>query len=381
MRAWAVSIVALAALLAAAPGDAAAWPKLIHGVGAPVCRQALALAEAMFRSDAFYLYAPPAVPQTVGVDLVLGPDALAISGGDALISNASALEKIADSRAIYRQIAPQDGVRWMVVEHAGGWRGDTYGLNAVPQSMTGAAFLTAAHADPARDGPGLLAGGYRPPLMLRDRTSGRMWAIDVGETFNPFAPWTVFATTAAGAGSPCSIAFAPPYASAHEPILAAARLLPGPTRRLAEALDRTIGSGQGEGTLQQTAQLRSDAAYAWANVALRPWALADTVYNSRAEVDAGLLAWSRQDPVSRARFRMTAAMYGPAERALAGYYRRRFALPPGRARKLAAFATDIGYRSSYIFHSDRPHDGAQPPAGATPNPWRAGLPPAPRPSR
>jgi hypothetical protein len=42
-----------------------------------------------------------------------------------------------------------------------------------------------------------------------------------------------------------------------------------------------------EGTLQPTARIKNLVEQAWANAAMRPWALKRDPYNSRAEVDEG----------------------------------------------------------------------------------------------
>jgi len=69
-------------------------------------------------------------------------------------------------------------------------------------------------------------------------------------------------------------------------------LLPSPVRKLAGLLDETLGSGQNEGTLQPTARQRIAVGHTWANIAVRPWVVQKSAYNTRAEVDANLKKWA-----------------------------------------------------------------------------------------
>ncbi|MBC7490818.1 MAG: hypothetical protein H7240_13535 [Glaciimonas sp.] len=83
----------------------------------------------------------------------------------------------------------------------------------------------------------------------------------------------------------CVVHFRPQVAKA-------AMLLPMPVRKLATLLASTMGSSADQSTLHQTARLRMNVPYTWANVALRPGALTaltERTYNTREEVDVGLL--------------------------------------------------------------------------------------------
>ncbi|MGD7099472.1 hypothetical protein [Ralstonia pseudosolanacearum] len=61
-----------------------AWPKLLNGNGLPECQATLRLARQAYHSNRVHLWEPQTIPQDFDDRLVLGPDGVDLSGGDAL---------------------------------------------------------------------------------------------------------------------------------------------------------------------------------------------------------------------------------------------------------------------------------------------------------
>lgn len=99
---------------------ATTWPKL--NASTPVqCGEALQIARTAFNSDAFLLYAPPEIPDNFPSSLVLQPEALDISRGNALVAAETVFDKLhvggAESpRSIFWQKSAIYGRRLVVVE-------------------------------------------------------------------------------------------------------------------------------------------------------------------------------------------------------------------------------------------------------------------------
>ncbi len=119
----------------------------------------------------------------------------------------------------------------------------------------------------------------RPPLIFREKSSGRYWIIDVGEQDEFLGDWRVHVIEPEGIKLRCIVQFRPKAESA-------VSLLPQPVRELERLLDQTMGEDE-EGSLHPIARLRNNVVHTWANAAQRPWALG-VPYNTREEVDAGL---------------------------------------------------------------------------------------------
>jgi hypothetical protein len=359
MRLFTIVALVLAGSASAADPD---LPRL-NGASDGVCAQALQIAQRIFRSEAVHLYEPPGIPSYSTSLMVLGPGGIDLSGGDALEADEGVFEKLPSPPSngfLFWQREPRLARRLAVRSEPLGWRGDQYTLVEAPEAATPAEVLAAVESN----SPSLkvfLGGGWRPPMILRDRNSGELWVILVGAPFDVLKEWNVLTQGEDGFATKCSVSFAPNGA-------APMRLLPPELRILARLADQALGPGTDEGTLQPTARTRIEVEHAWANVALRPWALPQP-YNTREEVEAGLAEWSlKARSFSSLRSRLQ-AQYPLAQAALARYYERHFGKDPEQARAAAAYSLDIAFRMYFVFHSaDR---GKHSRKTATTNPWGA----------
>lgn len=350
----AVALSFAAALCSSGAGlaDETAWPRLDKdSVAGGICVDALRIADAVFRSDSTYLYDPSAISSDLGIALVLQPKALDISEGDALVADAAIFQKLSKPdedgnmpRSLYWQIKASHGARFALVEDSFGWRGDQYTLFAVKDDVTSNAFIAGYSSDAkkSRFTP-LVPVGWRPPLVLKDKATGDLTAVDVGAPYDFLSDWRVYSLDDDGAKQRCTVHFHPQAKGEQD-------LLPKAVRRLATLLDGTLGSGEGEGTLQQTARVRIEVMHSWANVAMRPWAvMKQQPFDTRKVVDEGLQKWSHEAKSFGKLYRQIQAQYPRAERALAQYYRSRFAKTPDEARTMAKENLDIAYRMYFVF--------------------------------
>jgi len=339
----------LAAVLAITfchPSVAHAWPRLT-GSNSHECRQTFELAKAAFQSDEPVLYVPPTMPESFGSTISVKPAMRDISGGDAVVADDSVFQKIfhpVDSfgGSIYWQITPQFGRRLAVVDQPFNWAGDWYALYSLDQSATpDELFAEQRREDGELHFKPIIHQSWIPPLILTDKVSGNSWAVVQGGS------WIVYTTDGDGTQSRCTIGFQPKLGRA-------VYALPPAVQRFAAMLDEALGpGGRGEGTLRPTARIRNRVNLLWGNVALRPWALNESPYNTREEVDEGLRMWTYQDPQYPKRsalYTRITRQYPRAESALAGYYRTTFRLPAPEARTMAVYATDLMFRKYFTFH-------------------------------
>lgn len=326
--------------------DAAAGERLpqVSGVvAAPECRDAALLARAMFNSSSSRVYAPLQLPEGMASELMLGASARDISGGDELVS-AGGFEKVPQQglRSVYWEQDPTVDERIVVRESSRGWRGDQYFLHLPGRTVTQSEFLQALAAEDAHAHTTPVDGEWRPPLVFRLRATGGKWFIGIGQPFVPLNEWRVFGAVAGRYVRRCVIAFRPDAVQMDA-------LLPGALRSLLRLLEETIGPGNGEGTMQQTAWLRNDVQHVVANAVLRPWAVSEEdAYNTRAEVDAGLSAWMVNARRRALRARIV-QRYPDAERALTEHYRRDLAMPEVKANAEAGRVLDILLRAHFVF--------------------------------
>jgi hypothetical protein len=75
-----------------------------------------------------------------------------------------------------------------------------------------------------------------------------------------------------------------------------------------------------------------------------------TCPNSKEEVDAGLLNWSRRGPSALKTYNNILAQTIAAENALAQYYQRDFKMSAGEAKTTAATVLETGRRTYFVFH-------------------------------
>jgi hypothetical protein len=350
-----------ASLACAQPnGTPLSWPRL-DGAARPECADALTIARAVFDSRAFWQFEPQPVPKGVKSVQVLQAEALDISGGRAVEADKRIFDELPlreeAPRSLYWQKRPQGAYRLAIGEISYGWRGDMYNLYTVDAGIAPAAVI-AGHVDdkPPAGVRVIVRHEWRPPQIYQRGADGPLWVLTVGAPYQFLDHWTVYVPDRDGLRQACTIRFRPD-------VKAAVDLLPQPVRRLEALLDRTIGSGVGEGTLHPTVRLRNEVEDSWANAAMRPWANI-APYNSRAAVDAGLAAWASSAPSNRTLLRAIRRQYPRAERSLAQYYRTRFHATPDAARRQADYLLDLVYRNHYVF----PH-GDAPTFVAGPNPW------------
>lgn len=337
------------------PADifANSWPRMNGANKQNQCKQALSIAKAMFKSDAYVLYAPPAISAKFPATLVLSPEAIDISGGNALKADKTAFVKLPISdegvpRSIYWQRVARHGYRLVIRETSVGWRGDMYSIYAIGEELKPEEFLAATgrNQNDPKFTP-VISNMWRPPLVFLEKQSGDCWFIYVGEPYQFLADWQVYNSGPTGVKSVCSIQFRPAVDNAKD-------LLPPPVRELAVLLDETMGQGKDEGTLRPTARLKIDVQTTWANVILRPWALREP-YNTREEVNDGLKNWSCKGPSYLRHYQYIQQQYPKAERSLAEYYQTNFGLSPEKARIQSAYALDIAFRSHFAFNSNDPN--------------------------
>ena len=339
--------IALLSFSSAALAGENTWPRIENAAKSSICTDAQKIADATYRSDMFSLYAQPSFPQDIASTLVLRPIGIDISGGDALVADTHVFKKIPQNtqdggavRSIYWQTEAQQGLRFVMHEDDFGWRGDQYTLFAIQEGTSPEQFM---NAQATASLPPLIAQGWRPPFVLQEKSSGSLWAIDVGAPYTFLGAWNAYSVGADGAQQRCTIHFHPEAKSA-------IALLPQPVQKLATLLDGTLGNGEHEGTLQSTALVKMSVAHMWANVAMRPWAaLKAQPYNSREQVDTGLKQWSRKADSFHALYQQIQAQSPAAERALAQYYKTRFSKTDEEARSMARHALDIAIRMYFVF--------------------------------
>jgi hypothetical protein len=334
-------------LAAAAAAAASPVPRLSGAVDRTECADALKLASSMFTSRYFHLYAPLSLPDNMHSKLVLGVPDLDISGGDALVADERLFEKVPQQgphaiRSVYWETQPERQVRIVVKERPMGWRGDTYSLYLPGVTTEQADFLedTQEGLGNAPQQRSVVQDSWRPPLVFRDGLSGKMWFLTVGEPYQELADWTVYAEKVGSFEPICRVSFTPDGTEA------AARL-PKQVKYLAILLDKTLGTGEGEGTSQPTAWRRVQMRHVWANVAIRPWSFDDIDAPAREAVDDGLRAWAYGDVSAGGVYRQILRSYPKAEKALSHYYSSQFSLPRSKASKLAKNVLDAAFRSNF----------------------------------
>lgn len=338
--------IAFVSLLSQVSAAFAMPPPMEGDTDTPACEDARILAQAMFESEAAYLYAPLMVPEAMESTLALGTSEVDISGGDALQST-DAFRKLPkpDGRSVYWAQGADSGKRIVVVERPVGWRGDMYSLYLLEEGLEQVAFMDdVARGELELAQEPLLSDAWRPPLVFRQPDEG-LWFIDVGQPFDILADWRVYTPDAT---QPiCTITFADASGELVEG-------LPEEVRKLADWLDQALGEEGQQGTLRPVARLRLHAQRVLANVTHRPWAVSEKdAYNTRQQVVAGLETWARGHGERLRLLQDMEDVYPDAERSLSRYYAHTLGLEG--ADELAARALDVLFRSYFVFPSlDRP---------------------------
>lgn len=334
------------------PAQAGTWPKLEDPTEVKECTEALKIAQHVFLSDAFYLYSSTANwPKDIESTQVLGPSALDISGGDGIKADEKVFLRAPDeNRFVYWQTQPKSPYRLALREASYGWRGDQYALYALPENVTIESFLKSSQKyAPKNQFSPLVASNWRPPLVMQ-RMDGSLWVTEMSEPYIHFVEWSIYTSPTEGnMDAQCKIQFGPKG-------MEAVSLLPRSVQKFAALLDATLGTGENEGTLRPTSRIRVNVLHTWANAALRPWALSpDLPYNSRKEVDQHLLKWARPVKSFYKLYQDIYTLYPTAQKAMEEYYIS-FGKTPTKAKKLAAMALDVAFRSYFLFPKGSPEN-------------------------
>jgi hypothetical protein len=299
---------------------------------AAACRQALAVAQRAFNTtaakpaDAAPLILADGQPD---FGILLAPGAHT-PDGDEMIVDASAVqqENGGHFKALFLQKAAQ-GARFVVTQQKMNWQGDFFGLYLADAARDADQTAELLAVGKQTDAKTIFKDSWQRPWLIRDPATSAVVAVDTQHPADVLADWIVYRNANGAAAAACHIAFRPSVRRTTD-LLPTARL-----RALAALLDDIVGApSRDEGTLQPTARIRVAAAQAWANAALRPWALAPP-YNSASEVAGGLTQWAKRGAVYRARYRRLQALLPGAEKDLATHYRKSLRKPPREAAALA----------------------------------------------
>jgi hypothetical protein len=345
---WRWAIFVQLTLLTADP--TMAQPKIVGKANDLNCRVALELATAAFKSDSSSLDWPIAQPASDVAKITLRQNDLDISGGQAVEADGAQFTAIRQSLGDHYSVTTfwakqsSGGNRLALVDQPHGWRGDLYAVYLLDAAVTPEMF--AAQLRPIAEGresvvAPLLGYQWSIPIILQNERSGEHWLIDRGEPGYVMPDWRVHVVSTTEESQPCRIDF-----GLHQKPFGE---LPSAVRRLAAALDEALGPGNDEGTLQQTAGIRIAVHKAWANAALRPWALTDEPYNNPAEIAAGLASWSRANVARTALLHKIERARSSVEVALAAYYSTHLKYSTASARRLSRQAIDHMVRTYFVF--------------------------------
>lgn len=247
-------------------------------------------------------------------------------------------EKIESFRfAIYWQRNTVNGFRFVLCKDKVGWRGNLYSLFSIPESLSQNEFITQRKTHSISP---IMPESWLPPLIIQHLPSQKIFAIDVGNTFEVLADWKVY--LADNAKVPCCVVRFRPTTNTFWD------LLPKEVSQLAKILDQTLGDGRDEGTMQPTGHLRVNVTRTWLNTALRPWAV-NHADNTRKEVDLGLSEWSHKSKEFLILYQKINEQYPKAEQALGEYYQATFQLTLEKAKRLASYVLDLAFRNNFIF--------------------------------
>jgi len=326
--------------------NAQSFPRITQTRDASACRQALVVAKRAFAStaarpaDAAPVILPGKKPD---FGILLAPDTHNPDGDSMIVDEAAvAQENGGRFKAIFLPKAAQ-GFRFVVTQQKMNWQGDFFGLAVVDAALDADQTADLLAGDKKNGAQGVLKDAWQAPWLVRDGETQAIVAIDTQHPANFLADWIVYRVVGGRPEKACSIVFRPSAKRAGD-------LLPaGAMRELAVLLDDILGvPAQDEGTLQPTARTRLAAAQAWANLALRPWALKEP-YNSPKEIADGLAEWTRRSPVYRARYQRLQALLPKAEKDLAAYYQKALEKPPQEAAALAKQALQRAVGASFVF--------------------------------
>ncbi|MBS1992200.1 MAG: hypothetical protein JSS83_16875 [Cyanobacteria bacterium SZAS LIN-3] len=339
------------------------WPKLITGSKSPECMQVFKAAKLAFNAGGSQIDENTEAVKNADMGLVLAPEgsAVEVAGAKAFWFDAQYIDTNAREHdnvpSLYWQKVPIKGGKFLVGQKKMNWQGDWYDLYFVNADLpldrmesivNDAQKESQAESTSIPEGSVIYRNLWHRPWFFYNKQSKNFIAVNVQSNWlsrdnNFFPDWKIYAPDG---GSKVKLIGTIKFA----PNMDAFKLLPrGPLRELALLLDKIIGIPKGdEGTFQATPRLKADAAFAWANLIIRPWAMAEPS-NSLNEVEAGLKRWSKGSPVYKKQYAQLKALYPMALQSLTEYYQTSGKLPPAAARKLATKALDRAYRSNFKF--------------------------------
>ena len=337
----------IALTLCAMAGTVQAQPHITQAADADACKQALIVAKLAFESSAPKLSdaAPLFLIDKLAAGILLAPDGA--NGEDAsFVVDETAIERVKAGgvvKEMFLQSAPVDGVRFVVTQQKMNWQGDWYGLYLADAALDTGKLADLLAPEKVEAAKIVFDRAWQRPWLVRDPETRQIVGIDTQHPAGFLDDWIVYKTSSGTVTPACHIAFRPPAEEVRV-------LLPaGPLRDLVALLDQIVGvPSRDEGTLQPTARIRIAAAQAWANAALRPWAMA-APYNSAREIERGLKAWSRRSPVFAAQYRRMHALHPRALAALTAHYRAALKKPPAEAAVLAKQALDRAVAAHFVF--------------------------------
>ena len=323
-----------------------AYPRITQAKDAQACRQALLVARRAFDSTAAKTAdAAPVILNDKKPDfgILLAPD-VHNPDGDEMIVDESAIQQESGGqfKALFLQKAIA-GFRFVVTQQKMNWQGDFFGLHLVEATRDADKTAEMLGGEQKPDAKTIFRDSWQGPWLIRDPASREVVGIDTQHPAGFLADWIVYRNANGTAEPACHIAF-------HLPARRASELLPaGALRELAALLDDILGvPAQDEGTLQPTARIRVAAAQAWANAALRPWALEEP-YNSEKEITGGLKEWVKRSPVYRARYQRLQALLPQAQKNLAAHYRKTLQKSSQEAAALAKQALARAVGAHFVF--------------------------------
>lgn len=275
-----------------------------------------------------------------------------ILGGNAIAVDNDTFNKIpyktfSDNQGnIYWQINENNSHRLVIIEYPMGWRGDMYSVFDIQSDIKAEDFLLEFQKDDTfKNGVKIVSDSWKVPLIFKNKDFS-LWMVVLPQPFAIYENWQVYLSTPLGMKPQCDVVFKPNVKSNIE-------LLPKDVQKLALLLDKTMGSGKDEGTLQPTAQLRTEVEFLSGNIALRPWIVFKEPYNSHQEVEDGLINWSKDSISNQRLYESIRNQFSIAEKSLAQYYQQQFNLSSIKAETLSKSVIDIFIRSHYSFSKNR----------------------------
>jgi len=334
----------LALVLIATPCGAA--PTIIGNSSDARCVETWKMAQAAFQSDRSSLLWPVVKPIRQTTRVILSQALEDISGGGGVDASGD-FDVVGGSQGqptLFWRRGKQRALHLVIVDTPFNWQGDWYATYLLPSDTTAGELLKRLTADTSNKPltPLLGVSRWAIPLVLTDQKTGQDWIIDRGEPYETLADWKVYQPIGLNLNILCRVSFGLPKEGGLS-------LLPPAVARFAAAADEALGPGNNEGTLQSTAGLRLAVKQDWATAALRPWAITDAPYNTRAEINRGLDKWAsgnRRRLAVRARIRRNEInARGP----LAAYYVTHFGKTPAEARRLSQRILDHNFRAYFTF--------------------------------